>query len=169
MMKRLICLLLLCSLCLGLAACGQTQEKFQVPVNFYYPRVDATFGSSDSLIAATTAEGMGYSKDPVGLLNIYLQGPKDGRYRTPFPENTLIVSMELANGIVRLSMSENFDALTGMDLTIACACLTLTALDLTDANSVRISVAGTTLNGESYIRMDRSCLTLLDTIDTEAQ
>ena len=168
-MKRLIPLLLIFALLLSLSACQTKQEKFQVPVNFYFPRQEATFGSADSLIAPVTAEGMGYSGDPVGLLTVYLQGPKDNRYRSPFPTGTKIESMELVNGIVRLTMNEAFADLTGLDLTIACACLTLTVLDLTQANSVRISVAGTTLNGESYIRMDRSTLTLLDIIDTDSQ
>ena len=166
-MKRLTAILLLCAIALSLGACNDRQEKIQVPVNFYYPRQEATYGASDSLIAPVTAEGMGYSNDPVGLLTVYLQGPGDNRYRSPFPEGTRIVSMELVNGIVRLTLSENFAALTGMDLTIACACLTLTALDLTGANSVRISAEGTTLSGSDYIRMDRSCLTLLDIIDNE--
>ena len=167
MMKRLISLLLLCALVLSLSACQKEEQKIQEPVNFYYLRQEATYGSADSLITTVIAEGMDYKNDPAGLLNLYLQVPEDSNYRSPFPSGTRIISMEHANSIVRLTLSENFAALTGMDLTIACACLTLTTLDLTGAGSVRISVEGTTLNGSDYIRMDRSCLTLLDTINNE--
>ena len=169
MKKRLICLILLLGICVSLPACRQQQEKFQVPVNFYYLRQEATFGSADSLIAPVTAEGINYSNDPVGLLTEYLRGPGDSRCLSPFPAGTYIVSMELVNNIVRLTLCEDFATLTGMDLTAACACLTLTVLDLTGANSVRIYAEGATLNGSDYIRMDRSCINLIDLIENDSQ
>ena len=169
MIKRMICLILLFCVAATLPACVQNQDKIQVPVNFYYLRQETTYGSADSLIAPITAEGADYSNDPAGLLSQYLKGPGQNGWVSPFPRGTQLLSMELVNGFLRLTLSENFASLTGMDLTIACACLTLTALDLTGANSVRISVEGATLNGAEYIRMDRNCLTLLDINENDSQ
>ena len=168
MIKRIICLALLFSLCLSLPACHQQEEKIQVPVNFYYPRTDTNFGTADSLISPITAEGRNFTDDPIGLLNFYLQGQTGDNRRSPFPADTQILSMEQINGIVRITLSSHFATLTGLELTIACACLTLTVLDLTGGNSLRISVPGTTLNGAEYIRMDRNCLNLLDVIPTNS-
>ena len=169
MMKRLFCVILLCLLTFSFTACHQDQQKVQVPVNFYYPRQEAAFGSADSLIAPQVSEGMGYSEDSLGLLSIYLQGPTDPHFRSPFPTGVKILSMDQVNGLVRVTMSAEFATLTGMDLTLACACLTMTVLDLTDGNSVRISVPGNTLNGAEFIRMDRNCLNLLDTVQPNSQ
>lgn len=168
-MKRSICILLLLSILFSMAGCHQEQEKVHQPVNFYYPRVEATFGSADSLIAPIIAESADYANDTVGLMTAYLQGPKDEHYLSPFPAGTQILGFEENNGFIRLTMSRNFANLTGMDLTLACACLTLTVLDLTGGNSVRISVPGATLNGAEYIRMDRNCLNLLDIINNDSQ
>lgn len=168
MSKRFICLVLLFSLCLSLPACHQQQEKIQVPVTFYYPRTESNFGTADSLISPVTAEGINHIDDPIGLLNLYLQGPSNDNCRSPFPTNTQVVSMEQVNGIIRITLSPNFATLTGLELTIACACLTLTVLDLTGGNSLRISVPGATLNGAEYIRMDRNCVNLLDVIETDS-
>ena len=168
-MKRSICILLFLSILFSMTGCRREQEKIQVPVNFYYPRQEATFGSADSLISPMVAEGADYADDFMGLLTAYLLGPKDDNWRSPFPAGTQILGFEENNGFIRLTMSRNFANLTGMDLTLACACLTLTVLDLTGGNSVRISVPGATLNGAEYIRMDRNCLNLLDIINNDSQ
>lgn len=168
MIKRMICMVLLFSLCLSLPACRQQQDKIQIPVNFYYPRTDASFGMGDSFVSPITAESRNYTGDPIGLLNFYLQGQTGDHHRSPFPAGTHILSMEQVDGTIHIMLSPHFAALSGLELTIACACLTLTVLDLTGGYSLRISVLGAVLNGAEYIQMNRSCVHLLDVISTDS-
>ena len=161
-MKRSICLLLLPILFLGILGCQQDQPKLQAPVQFYYPRLEPTYGSSDSLIAPVPTESMSYGGDALALLNLYLSGPQDPAFTSPFPSGCRLLSLSVTDGTAYLQLDPSLAQLTGIDLTLACACLTLTAMELTRSEAVCISAKDAVLDGAPQILMDRSCLTLLD-------
>lgn len=165
-MKRLLCLLLTLILCFSLMACHDDQPKLQAPVNFYYPRLEPTYGTANGMIAPVSAEGAGFDQET--LLNRYLQGPADKDFVSPFPADTKLLSLTDKDTIINLQLNQNFAQLTGMDLTLACACLTLTTIELTGADTVRIFVKDSTLDGAPQIVMDRNCLTMLDIYTPES-
>lgn len=167
-MKRSLCMILIFAFCFTFFGCQQDQPKLQSPVNFYYPRLEPTHGSADSLIAPVPTEGSGYADDPTGLLNLYLLGPSDESFVSPFPSGTVLLSLSVTEDTIHLQLNKSFAQLTGIDLTLACACLTLTVIELTDAEYVSITAENTTLDGSAQIIMDRSCLTLLDVYDPES-
>ena len=63
-------------------------------------------------------------------------------------------------------LSDFFSALTGMDLTLACACLTLTACELTGAKGITVSTETTLLDGNRSVSMTVEEVLLLDICDT---
>ncbi len=161
-MKKLLCIFLIISLVLPLWGCQEEPPTYKNPVNFYYPKVTPTFGAEDSLIAIELAEGDGFQNDTIHLLNAYIQGPKTEDFRNIFPTGTKVLALTIKDGIAILQVNKYFADLTGLNLSIACACLTLTVMDLTGAETVHISAKHANLDGKEMIVMDRNNLTLLD-------
>lgn len=160
-MKRWICFLLVI-LCLPLWGCQEEETPLLDPFNGYYRRAELFHGSTDSVVAPLPIEGVGLKNDPMMLLNVYLTMETDPYYAPTFPEGTEILIMELEDGTADILLSSAISQLTGLDLTIACACLTKTVIELTGVDSVIIRARGTTLDGASYITMDLSSIYFLD-------
>lgn len=161
-MKKMICLLLVLLLLCG---CGNNKDNMQTPVLFYYPNTTVSYNSSDAVISAEIREGEGYTSDIVKLLNLYLSGPLSDAYKSPFPSGTTAVSAFLADSTLTVELSTEFADLKGLDLTIACACLTKTAIALTGCDSTRIYVGDEKLDGNTYINLDVNDLLLIDNIN----
>ncbi len=163
-MKRLL-ILLLCMVSL-LSGCSTSQPKIEDPVTFYYPRTEYVFGQTDSVIAPETREAAGIKTNLSALLNKYLQGPVSAELRTPFPADAKILEIRQEGGILQLTMNDKFSKLSGMELTIACACLTKTGMSLTGCQTVQIIIDGTTPDTQRIITMDAQTLLLMDDIIT---
>lgn len=166
-MKRLTAIVLLLCLVLSLAACTGEKE-LTYPVAYHYLRVPANnseifHGSTDSVIAPEIREGNGHQEDLIHLLEIYLLGPLDHNFRSPFPVGTALKAFSVDNNHASVVLSRHFANYSGIDLSLACACLTMTVMDLTGVESVTISVDGFQLDGKASITMDRSNMILTDT------
>ena len=162
-MKKAICCLLLLSLLMLLPGCHPKEESIVKPVNFYYRNAEITYGTDDGLISAEIAESAGYENDLIGLLNLYLNGPDDSSFHVTFPSSVRILSISFSEETVYLQLNESYSWLTGLDLTIASACLAKTTMELTGATTVCISADHASLEGASMIIMDQDAI-LLDTI-----
>jgi len=165
-MKRLICLILIISLCLCLPACRTQQtETFQDPVAFYFLRAQTDtvdHGTPFSVIVPVTREGQGMRSNLSALLNRYFSDPATETTRSPFPAGTYVISVSNDTDTLEITLTDAFATLTGLDLTLACACLTRTVLDLTGTGAVRICAETKLLDGHPSITMDRSNLLLID-------
>lgn len=163
-MKRAICLILSMALLLCLYACKQKEDAYQAPVSFYYtyPEDLITFNSENGVIAFETREAKDYANDLQGLFDLYLKGPKSDGLLSPFPDGVSIQSVTEEGNTLLLTLSPEFAKLSGLDLTIACACLSMTALDMTEFEAVKMSVDGGLLDGSSSVTMTRESLLRLD-------
>lgn len=161
-MKRILCLLLTLAVCCGLCACRQEAPKIQEPVQFYYRRTVPVYGTADGIIAPVTVEGAGRLEKPEELLNEYLRGTAQEDFEQTFPVATKLLSLTIDGDTAVLRLNPSIAGLSGMDLTIACACLTLTTIALTGVTTVRINAGNVSLDGAEEIVMDRGCLTMLD-------
>lgn len=164
-MKRLTAILLLILMLPCLCAC--TREEMVYPVAYHYLRTPESngeiyHGSADSVIAPEIREGDGHQGDNTYFLEIYLLGPLDREFRSPFPVGTALKGFTLEDGVATVLLSDHFGTLSGIDLTLACGCLTLTVMDLTGADTVTIMTKDTLLDGKESITMDRSNLFLTD-------
>ena len=169
-MKRLICLLLCGAMMLCLFACAAQSEDFVKPIKFYYLRVQLPdqlyHGSEDSVISAETREGQGIYQNTELLLNHYLAGPLSDTHASLFPSGTRLVGWHTEGNTLCITLSDQAAKLTGIDLTLACACLSKTFLELKDYETVRIQAESLPLDSKAYITMDESSLLLLDTTMT---
>ena len=172
-MKRWIAVCLLFVLILSLAACSIT-EKIEYPVSYHYLRApmangEIHHGSEDSVIAPEIREGAPYQDNITLLLDLYLHGPLDKNFQTPFPVGTALRSLTVEGTHANVVLSRSFAKQSGIDLSLSCACLTLTVMDLTGAETVTISVQGEQLDGKDSITLDRSNLILTDTATPAAE
>ena len=105
-MKRLMTAILLITMLLSLCACVQ-EEQMVAPVSYYYlrsplPNGEVIHGSADSVILADIRESAGRENDYDYLLKIYLTGPQDARFQSPFPRNTFLMNFKLEDGTATL-------------------------------------------------------------------
>ncbi|MEE0110748.1 MAG: hypothetical protein UEP57_07695 [Oscillospiraceae bacterium] len=153
-MKRCFCLFLI--LCLLLSGCGILGERIKEPVTFYYLRSEYQYGTQDAVISSEEREASGHLEDLSYLLALYLMGPADEELKSPLPHGTNIFSAEQSASVITLRLSDTAKTMTDTEFSLACACLSLTCLDLTDAKSVTI------ISGDRIVTMSRDTLTLYD-------
>lgn len=160
-MRKLLALLLILSLLL--AGCSQADTGYITALKFYYPLQTTDYTMGSAYLQPELREGAGLDKRIENILDLYLAGPADPiTYRMPFQYNTRVVSVSREIGILNVTLSSGFATYTGLDLTIACACITMTCLELTSAETIRIRAKDTTLDGAEFIEMSRDSLLLID-------
>lgn len=148
-MKRLISILLTVLL---LSGCT---EQLKEPVSFYYVRSGYEEDMSN-IIGTERREAAGHRGDLSYLMALYFMGPADEELLAPLPGNVHILSVTHKGQEVILHLSETDDSVTDAQFTVACACLTLTCLELTGAETVTI------ISGNRSVRLDEENLLLRD-------
>lgn len=159
-MKKWIALSLSVIMVLLLAGCGS--PPMRDPGTLYYKRVETDYSSADGVIAPETRDLNGIRHDIGKLLTTYFQGPVSDDLESPFPRNTTVVKWIIIDNTLLLTLSKEFSELSGIDLTIACGCITKTVIELTSIQRVNFQVENATLNGEHSISMSRKNLQLVD-------
>lgn len=154
-MKRTICFLLI--LCLLLSGCSVIGERLKEPVTFYYLCSEYQ-EKLCCVITSEEREASGHSQDLSYLLQLYLMGPVSDECRLPLRAGTQIQNITMKEARIEIQLSDTASTLSDIDFSLACACLTLTCLDVTDAESVTLKC------GSRASTMSRDTLTLYDTI-----
>lgn len=159
-MRRCIAILLTLSLSVCLFGCSFSGIK--EPVEFYYPRrqADLALSPEDGAIVSEMREASGHRSDLYYLLSLYLQGPLDSKLVSPFPAGTRLVEVRSEDSVLHVTLNEAFAGLTGLDLTIACACLAKTCLSMSGAEQVHIETAPSTTGDFIDLTLDRDSLLL---------
>lgn len=146
MMKKVLCALLVsCLICFG--GCGIRQNRVPDPVSFYYPRQTVQFNDPEGVITAQIRSGTG--QDIKVLLDKYLSGPHEDGLRNPFPRGTRLVNVQHRGAYAEVTLSDAFLTLKGLDLTLACSCITLTVAQLLQVDAVTVRTA----DGEISVTM----------------
>lgn len=153
-MKRITAVLLLLSLLFSGCA-----EHMKEPVTFYYVRSNYQEDMTE-IITSEKREASGHRDDLSYLMALYFMGPTEEGLRSPVPRGTTLYKTELVENTVILNISDTEKTMTDSEFTLACACLTLTCLELTDAQSVTIN------SGDRSVTMGADALILQDTADT---
>ena len=165
-MKRFVSIILAALLLISLCGCGtNTQDKFNDPVNFYFLRDKTeTVKHSDetSVLVPLIREGDGIRSNLLLLLNRYLSDPGAEGFRSPFPRGTSVISVRNDENLVEITLTDSIAEYSGLDLTLACACLSYTIMELTGTQGVRICAENKTLDGHSSITMDQAHLVMID-------
>lgn len=166
-MKRII-VYILCISCL-LSVCGcSNKESVQNPVAMYYCRENVGYNSPGAVISQEVHSGPEYETDPLTLLRLYLSGPKSpGRY-CPVPAEAIAIAATTEESVMKVVFSKSFAQLTGVDLTVACVCLSKTLMANFPVTSVEISAMDALLDGQFHITISEDDYILMDeTIITE--
>lgn len=164
-MKRLLCILMTAVLLLPLAGCIPQKNEIQNPVTFYYRKSDPAYGDDDSIIASELRDAGSSTGDAAAVIARYLQGPESPELSRTFPQGVTLVSLRTEDGVAHIVLDDSFSALTGINLTVACACLTMTVCELTGAASARIRTETTLLDENRVITMEPENLLLMDESD----
>ena len=165
-MKRILIVILFVCFALPFSACGKKTDELQVPANFYYLRQDFLYGVEDGVISSEAREAVHIKDNLTVLLTEYLKGPKENQLTRCVPASVSVVAVKREDRTITLMLSPDFARLSGVDLTLACACLSMTVLDYTDADAVEIMAEDELLGDSEQIKMTREDLLLLDSQNT---
>lgn len=136
-MKRCMSLICAMALLLSLCACSNTKPAVVKPVNFYYKTDPANYQAES--ITAEIRDSDGYEEDLKGLIQLYVDGPVSKDYLNPFPRRLTVESITVNNTTVEVQFNARFSLLSDLDMTTACACLTMTILELTQRHRLIIT------------------------------
>lgn len=140
-MKHRKSILLLAAL-LALSAC-QSQEP-QDALRLWFPsNPDASDHTAQAVTFELSLESETNTSEAIEvLIEALFSGPKSENLVNPFPEGTKLLSWRLHDNQLDLELSEEYGSLTGVDLTLADYCLTLTLCQLDGIDRVSLSVDG---------------------------
>ncbi len=161
-MRRSACLLLTIWMLFTLVGCKQSTESLVAPADFYYRVASSTYGKQDSIISSEKRESAGCENDLNALIERYLEGPVSNKLSSVIPASAYVLDVTKKDSKIKIDMSPAFARLSGIDLTIACSCLSMTLLSYTDADEVEIRVPHSLLDGNQSITMSREGLLLMD-------
>lgn len=161
-MKRTLCLILCICLLAGFAGC--TDDSSQDPANFYYRQSHISYDSENGIIGAEIHDLAGLRDDTEALFAAYFSGPESSSLESPFPRDTGVVSWSIKNNSLELVMNEAFAALSGVELSIACACISQTFLEVFSVRQVVIRAEHSALDGNNSITMTADNLLLKDDV-----
>ena len=142
-MKRCLFILLALLLLIGCSAPTDSTVQMQLPFDFYYRTVKTDFNSENGLICPQTWD-LGSTQLPslTELFALYMQGPEGTDLILPIPKDAKLTAVTRRQGLVEFHFSEEYLTASGIELSIADACLAKTAFQLENVIRVRILVEG---------------------------
>ena len=159
-MKRLTAIFLLLVLAAGLFGC-QTRE-LRSPGSFYYCRRDPVYAGTDGVIAPEQRELAGIEEDLDAIVALYFQGPASQELESLIPADCPPSQWHRDGETLHLHFPEQLAELTGVELTLASACLARTFLGLTGCTTLILTAEGRRLNGETAMELTLEELSLHD-------
>lgn len=166
-MKRVVCAFISACFLICLCACTQNTANVKEPFNLYYRANNTQYEKLNTIIAVEVRDAYGHSGDYHYLMQEYLNGPISESCTSPFPSGTVLEELNIVSNKAQIVLSEQFAALTGSDLMIACACISRTISELTDVQSVQISTVNNMLNGHDSITINRDTFNFMDNFSFE--
>ena len=144
-MRRFLALLLACGLT-ALTGCAYLASQEQTnPYVLYFAVADLEKAEGGDALATEPARAEIPSDTEAAaaeLLRELLSGPRSDALRTPIPAATQLLSCTLDGQKAVVDLSSSYGALSGMELTIADYCITMTLSQLPEISLVSITVRG---------------------------
>ena len=153
-MKRLISVILFISLILCLYGCNNKSETdIHIPVSFYYCADPIVYNEENGVIAPEIRDAEGLTSDLELFLKTYLKGPISENFRSPFPSNTTITQLTQDDDSIHIVFGKEFGELTGLELTLARACLAKTIIEYTQVDAIQISFESDTIGSRQTVTL----------------
>ncbi len=152
-------LLLLLAACSGGTRSAGGENGFAI---YYATRQPETNGKAIDSEYHTLPEGV----EPVeAMVALLLAAPRSAELASPIPSGVSLIDWSVTKGVLNLEFSEGYGGLSGIDLTIADYCITLTLCQLDEVQSVVISVEGNLIPSRYYQALRSSDVLLSATED----
>lgn len=163
-MKRNVYFILAVLLMLSFPGCSGKDNTIERPADFYYCTSSISFDTALGVIASETREIAILEQDLTALINHYLCGPKASNLTSPFPSGSAVLWINQSDSEITLVMNQQFTQLTGLNLSLACSCLSKTIFSFSDVESITIRAHNTNLDGMKSITMNRDSILIQDRI-----
>ncbi|MBU5628057.1 GerMN domain-containing protein [Oscillibacter sp. MSJ-2] len=169
---------LLCSLVLLTSGCAyavrQSQSSDEDVYQLYYAVKDLEMVQGGDAISAETIPVTQIDPLPTremaeALLTVLLDGPNTTTLRSPIPSGTKLLDLTISGQHAHVDLSASYGALSGIALTIADYCITLTLTQLPEITVVSITVEGQPLayrNSQNFTAHDVLLSSTADVIRT---
>lgn len=147
-MRKSISLLCVLALALTLAGCGVAQKILNESdgLRLYYPTVLEVSQGGDAIGSVDVAWEELPREDKQAqaekILALLMGECEAEEFRSPIPNGTTLLSCEVKGSTVYVDFSAVYGQLSGMDLTLADYCVTLSLTQIPGIYAVRITVAG---------------------------
>jgi germination protein M len=170
-MKRLLCALLAILSAVSLVSCGAAGGG-KTEYRIYY-KTDLSASAGGDAVGSEPAEldGGGTEELASEILDRLLAGPSDASLVTPFPKGTKLNSLKVSARHAAVDLSGQYGGLSGVDLTIADCCITLSLTQLSSIGSVEITVDGEPIpyrDKQRFMERDALLSTMDDVVRTLA-
>ena len=163
-MKKLPALLLCISILFCICGCKKEKTALIAPVAFYYRTTEFCYDGTTHVIGSEQRESAGFNDNMQLLLNAYFNGPISEDLTSPFPRSLKAISYSVFGTTAIVEVSSVISQIKGIDVSIACACIASTVLELNDKiERVQIRSGGPYLDGSNSITITRSHFLLSDT------
>ena len=145
-MKKTV--VLLCVLALLLTGCGVAQKMLNEgeTLSLYYPAALADAGGGDAIDSVSIPRSNLPQEDvqaqAEAVLALLMGEYEEKPFESPIPRGTTLLSCEVKGSTAYVDFSSAYGQLSGMDLTLADYCVTLSLTQLTGIYAVHITVAG---------------------------
>ena len=173
--RHILCLLLALALILsGCAAAAATAAQEEKNCQLYYlvrdlERAPAGGDAIGSEVSTLPKESESPTETQAeDLMNALLSGPAGSGLQSPFPEGTRLLGVEVRGSHAKVDLSSAYRNLSGIDLTLADYCVTLTLTQISAIRSVSILVRGQELSYRDSQRFRPKDVLLSSTEDVVA-
>ncbi len=170
-MRRWISLLCVLVLVLTMAGCGVAQKirNEDDGLRLYYPTVPDASQGGDAIDSADISWEELPQEDKQAqaeaVLALLMGECEAEEFRSPIPNGTTLLSCEVKGSTAYVDFSAAYGQLSGMDLTLADYCVTLSLTQIPEIYAVRITVAGQELAYRDTNRFMASDVLLTSTED----
>ena len=170
-MRRWTALLCALGLALTLVGCGVAQKILNENdrLQLYYPTVPEISRGGDAIGSVNIGWENLPQEDKQAqaeeILALLMGECGEKEFRSPIPKGTTLLSCEIKGSTVFVDFSAAYGQLSGMDLTLADYCVTLSLTQLPEIYAVRITVAGQDLAYRDTNRFMASDVLLSSTDD----
>ena len=150
-MKKLpLFILALLAALVAFASCAKSAQEDEESGYALYLLSDLDASGGGDAIAASSVrftpdETMSTEDCVRALMELLLAGPDEAALHSPIPEGTALRSLKVSGRRAEIDLSAQYARLSGIDLSLADYCITLTLSQLPNVNAVSITANGSEL------------------------
>lgn len=146
-LAALLCALTVFTACgCAMAAAQQAVAEEETYELYFQVRDLDAAGGGDAIAAEHCAirrrDGRSTAELAAAMVELLLAGPTDETLKSPFPAGTSLLSVEVSGGQAVVDLSMAYSSLSGVALTMADYCITMTLTQLPGVRTVSVTVGG---------------------------